>query len=485
MNSCVRSRIEGARGDGMIEMRRAQLSFGDGLITEDVSDLREDWMAYADRVLADDDIVTTVYDALAKRHPKSRGRLGTPAEVVLRLLVLKHIRNLSYAALEREVRANLVYRDFTRVGSGKMPDAKTMGRWGLAIGPQVLRQIHDRMVKIAHDNGVVAGRRMRVDTTVVESNIHHPTDSTLLGDGVRVLTRTMKKITDIVGAVGTKLRDRSRSVKLRLFEIARIARAKGPLNRDRLQQRYRRLLDTTSRVVGQAKRFSKDISDGVKRAADVLQQITLEGLRENLDRMIPLVRLVMHQTRARIFHGDTHVEGKILSVFEPSTEVIRKGKVGKPNEFGKMIKLQEAENQIIVDYEVYARRPNDSDLLIPSIAAHQAKLGRVPRLVATDAGFYSARNEAAAKAMGVKRVCIPNRSSKSIERKREQKKRWFRNGQKWRTGCEGRISVVKRRNGLDRCRYKGDDGMQRWVGLGVISDNLVNIGRAMGKQAAP
>ena len=227
----------------MIEMRRAQLSFGDGLITEDVSDLREDWMVYADRVLADDDVVTTVYDALAKRHPKSRsrGRLGTPAEVVLRLLVLKHIRNLSYAALEREVRANLVYRDFTRVGSGKMPDAKTMGRWGLAIGPQVLRQIHDRMVKIAHDNGVVAGRRMRVDTTVVESNIHHPTDSTLLGDGVRVLTRTMKKITDIVGAVGTKLRDRSRSVKLRLFEIARIARAKGPLNRDRLQQRYRRL----------------------------------------------------------------------------------------------------------------------------------------------------------------------------------------------------------------------------------------------------
>ena len=169
--------------------------------------------------------------------------------------MLKHIRNLSYVALEREVRANLVYRDFTRVGGGKMPDAKTMGRWGLAVGPQVLKQIHDRIVKIAHEQGVVAGRRMRVDTTVVETNIHHPTDSTLLGDGVRVLTRTMKKITDIVGAVGTKLRDRSRSVKLRLFEIARIARARGPLNRDRLQQGYRRLLDATSRVVGQAKRF--------------------------------------------------------------------------------------------------------------------------------------------------------------------------------------------------------------------------------------
>jgi IS5 family transposase len=251
-----------------------------------------------------------------------------------------------------------------------------------------------------------------------------------------------------------------------------------------LQQRYCRLLDTTSRVVGQAKRFSKEISEGVKRSADVLQQIALEGLRDGIERMVLLVRQVMHQTRARILRGDTHVEGKILSVFEPSTEIIRKGKAGKPNEFGKMIKLQEAENQIIVDYEVYARRPNDSDLLIPAIAAHQAKLGRVPHLLATDAGFYSARNEAAAKALGVKRVCIPNRSSKSPERKREQKKRWFRNGQKWRTGCEGRISVVKRRNGLDRCRYKGDDGMHRWVGLGVISDNLLNVGRVMRKRAA-
>jgi transposase, IS5 family len=168
---------------------------------------------------------------------------------------------------------------------------------------------------------------------------------------------------------------------------------------------------------------------------------------------------------------------------EPTTEVIRKGELGKPNQFGNMVKLQEAENQIVIDYEVYGRRPSDADLLIPAIEAHQAKLGRPPRLVAADAAFYSAKNDAAAKAMGVKRVCIPNRSSKSRERKREQKKRWFRNGQKWRTGCEGRISVVKRRHGLDRCRYKGFDGMNRWVGLGIIADNVVNIGRAIETQS--
>jgi transposase, IS5 family len=471
----------------MIEMRRRQLSFGDGLIVEEVSDLREDWMIHADEVLADEEIVAAVYEALAKRHPKSRcrGRRGAPADMVLRLLVLKHIRNWSYEVLEREVRANLVYRDFTHVGGGKMPDAKTMGRWGLALGPEVVRHIHDRIVRIARDKGVTAGRWMRVDTTVVETDVHHPTDSTLLGDGVRVLTRIMRKITKIVGAVGTKLRDRSRSVKFRLLEIGRVARAKGPVNQDKLKQRYRQLLNATSRVVGQAKRFSEEIAQGVKRSTTVLTQLALEGLRQELDEMRSRVKQVMKQTRARIFRGNTRSEGKLLSLFEPSTEVIRKGKAGKPNEFGKMVKLQEAENQIVTDYEVYARRPYDSDLLVTAIETHQARLGRTPRLVAADAAFYSAKNEAAAKAKGVKRVCIPNRSTKSLERKREQRKRWFRNGQKWRTGCEGRISVVKRRHGLDRCRYKGFVGMNRWVGLGVIADNIVNIGHALQKQAAP
>src|SRR6266498_2960155 len=159
-------------GSHMSKLRRTQLSFGDGLIAGEVSELREGWMEHADRVLADEQIVAAVYEALARRHPKSRsrGRLGAPAEMVLRLLILKHIRNWSYAVLEREVRANLVYRDFTRVGAGKTPDAKTMGRWGVAVGPEVVKQIHQRLVKLAQANG----RRMRVDTTVVETNVHYP-----------------------------------------------------------------------------------------------------------------------------------------------------------------------------------------------------------------------------------------------------------------------------------------------------------------------
>src|SRR6202163_3950123 len=314
MICCVRRKPrQSAGGRAVIKMRRAQLSFGDGLIAEEVSDLRESWMTHADAVLADEDVVAAVYEALARRHPKSRcrGRRGAPADVVLRLLILKHIRNWSYEVLEREVRANLVYRGFTHVGGAKMPDAKTMGRWGVAIGPEVLKQVHERIVKIAKDKGVTAGRRMRVDTTVVETDIHHPTDSTLLGDGVRVLTRIMRKITKFVGAVGTKLRDRSRSVKLRLLEIGRVARAKGPINQDKLKRRYGQLLDATSRVVGQAKRFSEEITQGVKRSTTVLKQLALEGLRQELDEMMPLVKQVMKQTRERIFRGNTHSEGKL------------------------------------------------------------------------------------------------------------------------------------------------------------------------------
>ena len=157
-------------------------NFGDKLIADEVKDLNEDWMIHADQVLADEQILAVVYEALGKRHrlSRTRGRKATPAEVVLRLLVLKHIRNWSYVVLEREVRANLLYRNFTRVGFAKMPDAKTMGRWGVALGPEIIKQIHQRIVSIAQEKGVAQGRKMRVDTTVVETNIHYPTDSSLL-----------------------------------------------------------------------------------------------------------------------------------------------------------------------------------------------------------------------------------------------------------------------------------------------------------------
>jgi IS5 family transposase len=470
----------------MIDLRRPrQRSFGEGLIEEETASLWEPWMRQADLVLEDEKLVSAVYEALVKRRPKSRtrGRRGVAAEIVLRMMLLKfkHIRNWSFEDLEREVRPNLLYREFTRVGSGKVPDAKTLGRQAQALGPEVVEQIHRRMVELAVENKVVQGRKMRVDTTVVETNIHYPTDSSLLGDGDRVLTRLMKKVTAIAGAAGAKLRNRMRSVQRRVAEIARASRAKGDKLKQKVPPLYRKLLGLTGRVMGQARRFSSEIASGVKRSSDVLQQAALEGLKREIDQMMVTVKKVVHQTKARIFGGDTHVEGKVLSVFEDSTEVIRKGKASKPTEFGKTVKIQEAENQIVIDFDVYDQKPSDSDLLIPSIEAHRERMGRTPDLAVADAGFYSAKNVTAAEQMGVKRVSVPNRSTKSAARRKYQKQRWFKRGQKWRTGSEGRISVLKRRHGLRRSLYRKPAGMKRWVGLGVIADNLINIGKAMAK----
>jgi len=460
----------------MIQARRLQRRFADGLIAEEIGDLREPWMIYSDGALNDDQLLEIVRQALSQRctRSKTRGRPATPAEVVVRMLLLKHIYNWSYQELAREVRANLVYRDFTGIGAGKVPDDKTIGRLARQLGPEVVEKIHQRVVEIAQEHKVVRGRKMRVDTTVVETNIHYPTDSSLLGDGVRVLIRVMKQVDNALSNATTRVQDCMRTVRRRILEISQASRDKTENGKTKLKDAYQRLLAIATRVVKRAQQCSQRL----QRA----RRAKLRAARRQLEEMIPRLQQVIRQTRQRVIEGNTRAEGKLVSVFETSTEVIRKGKAGKPTEFGKLTKIQEAENQIVTHYEVYDERPSDSRWLTPSIEIHQQQFGRAPHLVAADAGFYSAANETTAHQMGVKRVAIPSHSTKSAARKQQQKARWFKNAMKWRTGCEGRISVLKRRHGLNRCRYKGPDGMKTWVGLGVIADNVVNIGRHLAAQ---
>lgn len=472
----------------MITVRYQQRSIYEPLALNVMADyqelLWEGWLLKMDKFLEDEDLVKIVREALEKRHPHSRtrGRLGTPAEVVLRLMALKHLRNWSYQTLEREVRANVVYREFTRIRGEKVPDAKTMVRWGKALGPEVTRAIHEKVLDLGHKRGVVRGRKLRVDTTVVETDIHYPTDSGLLGDVVRVLTRTMKQIERQVGDVGTRLRDRTRGVKHRLIEIGRSAMRKSEGAVERRTEAYRKLMATTKKVMGQAKSFSEEVAAGVKRASTPLGQVLIEAWGKYLEEISGLAARVLKQTQARVLEGNQHYTDKIYSIFEVHTEAIRKGKLSKPTEFGKLVKIQEAEHQIITDYEVFLARPADQKLLIPAIEKHREIFGRVPQLVATDAGFFSLENKRQAKELGVNRVAVPNRKGRDQSRSKEQKQRWFRRAQRWRVGCEGRISVLKRRHGLRRCRYRGMDGMERWVGWGVIADNLIHIGKLLPRE---
>jgi IS5 family transposase len=466
----------------MVRRRQRERSLFEVLLP-DGHKLWPDWLRRIDALLEDEAVIEVVAQALETRWPESRrrGRPGTPAEVVIRMLILKHLFDWSYDDLEQEVRANLVYRAFTRIDADEVPDAKTILKIARALGPEIIEQLHRQVLEVAKRAGVTHGRRFRIDTTVVETNVHYPTDSTLLQDSVRVLTRTMQRASTALGDPKSRIRNRLRSVMRRVLIIGYEARS--PKTRAALVQSYRKLMTTTRAV-------ARDAATMVRRIGQRLRTVrrdvhtTLARAQDQLQRLRPLVERVLAQTRARILGGDTHVPDKVLSIFEPHTETIRKGKIATPNEFGKLVTIQESEHQIITAYEVHPRRPADVTLWQPALDRHQAIFGRPPNLAAADRGFSSASNERNAIERGVRRVILPRRGPKSVARRAYERQRWFRRGQRWRVGSEGRISVLKRRHGLRRCRYRGTDGMSRWVGLGVIANNLVSTATALRMRTA-
>jgi IS5 family transposase len=457
----------------MVQRRQRERSLFEVLLP-DGHKLWPDWLRKIDTLLEDDAVIEVVAQALEKRWPQSRrrGRLGTPAEVVIRMLILKHLFDWSYDDMEREVRAKLEYRKVPRIDAGDVPDAKTILKIARALGPKVIEQLHRQVVEVAKRAGVTHGRRFRIDTTVVETNVHYPTDSTLLRDGVRVLTRTMQRASRALGDPAGRIRNRLRSVTRRVLIIGYEARS--PKTRDAMVKSYRRLMVTTRAVLRDAATMVRRLRHRVRTASPQIRPI-LQRAQDGLAAMRPLVQRVVDQTRARVLGGDTHTPGKVLSLFERHTVTIRKGKIAKPNEFGNLVTIQEAEHQIVTAFEIHAARPADVTLWTPALDRHQAIFGRAPDLAAGDRGFSSARNEQAAVDRGVRRVILPRSGPKSPARRAYEHQRWFRRGQRWRVGCEGRISVLKRRHGLRRCRYHGVNGMHRWVGFGVIADNLMNI----------
>ena len=430
------------------------------VLLPDADKLWDPTLRRIDALLDDEGLVDRVAAALAQRHPQSqrRGRLGTPAAVVLRMLVLKHLHDWSFDECEREVRGSLVYRAFCRIDGERVPDAKTLIRLAHLLNERVLKDLLAQLVMLGRARRVIPGRRLRVDTTVVETNIHYPTDATLLADGVRVLTRGLQRL-------GQHVRQRARSVARRVFEIAQRSRTAGgrvaPKVREQSKARmkllYQGLLGITRAVIRQAEAAAAQ----PRREPPAVQlSITIE-----------LVKRVVAQTRARVLGGDTHFPGKVVSLFEAHTEIIRKGKLAKPTEFGRLVKIQEAEAQFITDYEVCERGQPDRALWAPALDRHIALFDHAPRLAVADGGFASRGNEQAALDRGVRHVVLPRQS-------REERSRAARAALRWRTGSEGRISALKRRHGLRRCRYRGPSGMQRWVGWGVIANDLLALARA-------
>ena len=446
-------------------------------------------LAQLDQLLEDDVLFARLKDDLARRYPNSArlGRRSTPVEVILRMLVVKRLYDWSYEQTERFVSDSIVLRQFCRLYLESVPDDTTLIRWANQVGSQTVASLNDRVVELARSLKVTRGRKLRVDSMVVESNIHHPTDSALLADGVRVISRLLrgaKKVlpTEVASQLGKKeaFRTRNRSVRRVAQRLHRIARRKGEKAREELKEAYQKLIAITQascaqavRVVGALRGYADEESSGARR------------LLEGLEHFVPLVEQGIAQATRRVLHDEqVPAQQKILSLFEEHTQIITRQKMGKPREFGRKVLIDEVDGGIISRYEILEEVGREHPHLPASLEAHQEHFRRAPQLLAADRGLYSAENERLAHQAGVKRVVLPKSGRLSHEREQHEKQRWFKRGFRFRAGIEGRISVLGRAFGLDVCLDHGEEGMGRWVGWGILTHNLRQISRTQAARQA-
>jgi IS5 family transposase len=446
--------------------------------------IKDDLLEPIDALLDDEELVALVQQKLERRRPRSRtrGRRGISPDRLLRCCALKHIKGWSLRDLEREVRASLVYRRFTRFDEDDVPTYATFSRSFAVLGDEGTRAIHERIVQKARAERIAQGNKLRTDTTVVESNVHYPTDSSLLEDGIRVVTRALKGISAECAKGTVKVTDHARAAKHRVLELHRAAKVMNDANRERMKTSYGKLIGFMRHTVRQAEKVQDDLKSARLSVVGNAKRVVAQAAR--IDHFVPLIKKVISQTKARVFKGDTHVVGKILSLFEVHTQAIRKGKAHKPTEFGRLVQVDEVENGIVSSYDIKDGNPADSDAWGPAISRHKTIFGRAPKVATADRGFFSAANESTARKSGVDHVAIPARGPLSEKRKKHQKRRWFRRALRWRAGIESRIATLKHRFGMARAHYQGDRGFKRHVGWSIIANNLVSIARAREKQKA-
>lgn len=469
----------------MIGSTNRQASLFYFAFAKEVSAIKDVTLDELDALLQDEQLLSLTSEKLGGRRLRSKdfGRPSIAPDRLLRCVVLKHLKSWSFRQLEYELRHSLLYRRFTRFFEDPIPDFTSFSRTFALFGPEGTKQIHERVVQKARENKLVRGRKVRVDTTAVETNIHYPTDSSLLADSLRVMTRCLKRIAEGCADQSLKVVDHSRAAKYRLLEICRAAKSFTEASRARFKESYGRLLALSRQVRRQAGQALEQSSlhQLKAQAGNLLTVLTAEA---QLRHYLPLVDQVITQTQARIFEGQTRSEGKILSLFEEHSAIIRKGKPDKPTEFGRLVRLDEVENGIISGYAIAVGNPADQQQWMPALENHKAVFGQMPHLAAADRGFWSSANEKSAQDLGIAQVVLPATGRLSAKRAEHQKQHWFRQGQGWRAGIEPRISTLKHQFAMKRARYKGDTGFQRYVGWCVIVQNLVSAVRTGHKSKA-
>jgi transposase, IS5 family len=406
-----------------------------------------------------------------ERFGTRMGRPTTAVATYLRLMYLKHRYELGYEVLVKEVSDSLAWRRFCHLAlDDRVPDSTTLIKLTHKYGADTVRSLNDALVLKLKEGKIIRGRKLRIDTTVVESDIHHPTDTGLLNDGVRVITRVVSKLKKVIPGIGSRFVNHTRKAKKVYVGLMKVIKGRTGKDKTALKNAQEKLVKITEETIAGGREVQAEL--------ELLQEKSpLVGrLRGQLGEWIEAAEKVARQTQ-EVIKGNRHLPRRLVSLFDVGARPIKKGKSRADTEFGRKVLLGETDHGIITTYDVLEENPSDTALLKPVVKRHKRLFRKRLKAVAADRGFYSQANEDWLKGSGIKQAGIPKRGKISGERRRYQKQSWFKRLQRFRAGIEARISLLKRKFGLKRSRLRGSAGVNIWVGQGIFAQNLWQTAR--------
>jgi transposase, IS5 family len=409
------------------------------------------------------------------------GRKGLTAQQILRSLILMRVKNWDYRELRERIADGITLRQFADFYCQPVPKHDAFQRAFVRLTASTIASLNEALVQAAVALGLEDGNKLRIDTTVAQTDIHHPTDNTLLWDVVRVVTRLVGRLADASGRPIKGFRNRTRAARRRMLAIQRMTTTQ---RHEQQTGKYRELIGIAEEVVDRAQAALKHTRTA--HGKDLLSDLALDELRQELERYCGLGRQVIDQTRRRVLEGEQVPNAeKIYSIFEPHTDLIKRGKVRAPVEFGHKVLLAESAQGLITHYEVLKGNPPDEQHVQASLERHMEAFGRAPDLYGADRGFFSEKNVTRCEQVGVTVVCIPQRGGKRTpEREAFEKSGAFKEGQRFRAGIEGRISVLFRGRGMKRCLAEGRERFELLIGAAVLANNLMRIASLLTKRSS-
>jgi len=405
-------------------------------------------------------------DLLAGGINPRTGRDGLTAEQVLRALIVKQMNEFDYRELEFHLRDSACYQAFCRIGYDQRPSSKTLQRNIKKVRAETLEAVNRLVLKEAGERGVENGRTVRTDCTVEETNIHHPTDASLLYDVVRVLTRLLHQARQM--GFELELVDHRRRAKRRMVEVEH-----GRRERQRVKG-YRELLQLAEEAMDYAI-FAIPTLEYPAASMELKALLLGPELTKELEHYIGLGRRVVEQTRRRVLQQEqVEARDKVVSIFEPHTDIIVKDR--RETLFGHKVCLTTGKSGLVLDCQVLTGNPADSRLAVRAMERQQEIFGRVPRQASFDGGFASKSNLVDIKEMGVKDVMFHKKRGLAVPEM--AKSSWvYRKLKRFRAGIEGGISFLKRCFGLSRCLWRGESSFKAYTWASVVSANVLMLAR--------